>query len=526
MVHEKPQEQEESDTQLPKTVSHHNLSVPALCEAALARGEGRLAAGGALVVDTGRYTGRSPKDKYVVKDALTENRVDWGEVNQAMSEAHFAQLDADMRAFAEDKPLFVQDLYVGADETYQAPIRVITEYAWHSLFAHNMFVRPSESPTEPVYTVLDLPSFHADPAKYGCRSETVIALNLSQRRLLVGGTEYAGEIKKSIFSAMNFELPAKGVMPMHCSASYDEAGQVALFFGLSGTGKTTLSADPKRTLIGDDEHAWSDEGIFNFEGGCYAKAIHLNPQAEPEIYATTHRFGTILENVSLDETSREVDFDDGSKTQNTRLSYPIDFIQGASPSGMGGHPQHIVLLTADAFGVLPPIAKLSLEQALYYFLSGYTAKVAGTERGVSDPQATFSACFGAPFMPLKPSEYALLLGKKLAAHKAQAWLVNTGWSGGPYGVGARIELPYTRAMVKAALAGELEGAPIRTHPVFGLAVPERCPGVPTELLDPKDTWRDPAAYGAQAAKLSDMFKENFETFAADMPESVRRAGPA
>ncbi|HEX7021737.1 MAG TPA: phosphoenolpyruvate carboxykinase [Trueperaceae bacterium] len=504
---------------------HWQLSVPALVEEAIRRGEGILAKDGPLVVDTGRYTGRSPGDKFIVKDETTERGVDWGDINQAMDAEHYSALKADMLDALRGKELYVQDLYVGTDPNYRVAVRVITEYAWHSLFARNLFVLPETPPAEPSYTVLDLPSFRADPERHGTRSETVIAMNLSDRLVLVGNTEYAGEIKKSIFSAMNFELPEKNVMPMHCSANEGEDGRTALYFGLSGTGKTTLSADASRTLIGDDEHGWSEAGVFNFEGGCYAKVINLRPEAEPEIYATTERFGTILENVVLDSDSREVDFADSRKTENTRAAYPIDFIPNASRTGMGGHPTNVVLLTADAFGVLPPISRLTVPQAMYHFLSGYTAKVAGTERGVSEPRATFSACFGAPFMPRDPATYALMLGEKLRQHGSAVWLVNTGWSGGPYGTGERIDLAYTRTMVKAALAGKLDDAPTRVHPVFGLAMITRCPGVPGELLSPKETWDDPQAYDAQAAKLANMFKENFRQFEANLPDEVRKAGP-
>ncbi len=507
------------------TVVHRGLRRAALYEAALARGEGALSKDGPLIVDTGTFTGRSPRDRFIVRDALTEARVDWGDVNQPMSEAHFAALKEDFGVAVKGKTLFVQDLYVGTDPRYRVPVRIITEHAWHSLFSRNLFVRPAGPPEEPVYTVVDLPSFEADPARHGSRGPTVIALNLSERLVLVANTEYAGEIKKSIFSTMNFALPSQGVMPMHCSANEGPAGRVALFFGLSGTGKTTLSADASRTLIGDDEHGWSDDGVFNFEGGCYAKVINLSAENEPEIYATTERFGTLLENVGFDPDTRTVDFSDDGKTENTRAAYPIEFIPNASPTGVGGHPADVVFLTADAFGVLPPVSKLNIDQAMYYFLSGYTAKVAGTERGVTEPKATFSTCFGAPFMPLAPSVYAKLLGEKLLEHGSRVWLVNTGWTGGPYGTGTRIRLPYTRAMVRAALAGELDAVPTRTHPVFGLEVPETCPGVPAGLLEARSTWRDGGAYDAQAEKLAAMFKENFKRFAANVPESVREAGP-
>lgn len=504
---------------------YHNLSRTRLVELALARKEGVLSEHGALIVDTGRFTGRSPKDKYIVEDDYSRNRIDWNDINQRITEEQFALLKDDFEEALAGKELFVQDLYVGADERYRMPVRIITEYAWHNLFAQHMFVRPERSAEEPAYTVLDLPSFQANPERHGTRSNTVVAMSLSRRLVLIGNTEYAGEIKKSIFSAMNFELPEIGVMPMHCSANHDDEGKVALFFGLSGTGKTTLSADPERTLIGDDEHGWSDDGVFNFEGGCYAKVINLSAEAEPEIYATTRRFGTILENIGFDPNERSVDFTDSSRTENTRAAYPVDFIPNASNTGTAGHPTAVIFLTADAFGVLPPIARLTPEQAMYHFLSGYTAKVAGTERGITEPKATFSTCFGAPFMPRHPSVYAELLGEKLKKHNTVVWLVNTGWTGGPYGTGSRIKLSYTRAMVKAALSGELATVDTATHPLFGLAMPKHCPDVPDKLLDPRNTWDDKEAYDAQAEKLAAMFKENFRQFANKVPEAVRNAGP-
>ena len=504
----------------------HNLGPAALVEHALRRGEGRLAAGGALAADTGRFTGRSPKDRYLVRDALTERTVDWGAVNQPLSETQFETLKRDMFAAAQDKALYTQDLYAGTDLEHRLRVRITTEYAWHNLFAQNMFVRGDalDWGDDVDFTVLDLPSFHADPERHGCRSDTVIAVSFSQKLVLIGATEYAGEIKKSIFSVLNYLLPEADVMPMHCSANVGADGQSALFFGLSGTGKTTLSADPERTLIGDDEHGWSDEGVFNFEGGCYAKVVNLTPEAEPEIYGTTARFGTILENVVLEPQTRAVDFTDTSKTENTRASYPISYIPNASTTGRAGHPNAVIFLTADAFGVLPPIAKLSPEAAMYHFLSGYTAKVAGTERGVTEPTATFSTCFGAPFMPRRPGVYAQELGDKLREHGAAVWLVNTGWSGGPYGIGTRMKLSYTRRMVRAALSGELADATFQTHPIFNVAVPTSCPGVPENILDARATWRDPDAYDAQARKLAAMFKENFKQY-PDVPDAVREAGP-
>ena len=503
-----------------------NLGQAALVEHALGRGEGQLAAGGALAVDTGRFTGRSPKDRYIVRNALTEHTVDWGAVNQPLSETQFETLKRDMFAAAQDKALYSQDLYAGTDPEHRLRVRVMTEYAWHNLFAQNMFVRGDGLGwgDRADFTVLDLPSFHADPARHGCRSDTVIAVSFSQKLVLIGATEYAGEIKKSIFSVLNYLLPEAGVMPMHCSANVGADGQSALFFGLSGTGKTTLSADPERTLIGDDEHGWSKGGVFNFEGGCYAKVVDLTPEAEPEIYGTTARFGTILENVVLEPQTRAVDFTDTYKTENTRASYPISFIPSASPTGRAGHPNTLIFLTADAFGVLPPIAKLSPEAAMYHFLSGYTAKVAGTERGVTEPTATFSTCFGAPFMPRSPGVYARALGDRLRAHSAAVWLINTGWSGGPYGVGNRMKLSHTRRMVRAALSGELADAAFKTHPIFNVAVPTSCPGVPEDILDARTTWSVPDAYDAQARRLAAMFKENFEQY-VDVPADVREAGP-
>ncbi len=504
----------------------YNLSTAALVELALKRDEAVLAYGGALAADTGVFTGRSPGDKFTVRDVETEHSVAWGRVNQPLSEAHFAALKRDMLELARSKELLTQDLYAGTDPATRLRVRVVTEYAWHSLFARNMFVREDGLAfgDDVDLTVIDLPSFRADPARHGCRSETVIVTSFTEKLVLIGGTEYAGEIKKSVFSVLNYLLPERGVLPMHCSANVGDDGRSALFFGLSGTGKTTLSADAARTLIGDDEHGWSDRGIFNFEGGCYAKVVDLTPEREPEIYSTTTRFGTILENVVLEPTSRRIDFKDTRKTENTRASYPIDFIPNASPTGRADHPSAVIFLTADAFGVLPPVARLTPEGAMYHFLSGYTAKVAGTERGVTEPSATFSACFGAPFMPRSPNVYAELLGAKLREHSSSVWLVNTGWSGGPYGVGKRLELAYTRAMVRAALSGTLETVPTVTHPVFNLAVPTRCPGVPDAVLDPRATWSDPGAYDVQAHKVAELFQRNFTRY-PDASEAVRAAGP-
>jgi phosphoenolpyruvate carboxykinase (ATP) len=425
------------------------------------------------------------------------------------------------------KPLYVQDCFAGADPQYRLPIRIITEYAWHSLFARNLFIvdPAAGAPLEPQFTVIDVPTFKADPPRHGSRSEVVIAMNFAKRLVLIAGTSYAGEIKKSIFTTLNYLLPLRGVLSMHCSANVGPAGDVALFFGLSGTGKTTLSSDPERGLIGDDEHGWTDRGVFNFEGGCYAKTIKLSAEAEPQIYATTRRFGTVLENVVYDESTRRLNLDDDRFTENTRAAYPIAFIDNAIPGGQGAHPRNIVMLTADAFGVLPPIARLTPAGAMYHFLSGYTAKVAGTEKGVTEPKATFSTCFGAPFLPLPPGRYAKLLGQKIARHDAKVWLVNTGWTGGPYGVGARMKIGFTRAMIRAALAGALDTVPYDPDRVFNLDVPRACPDVPSEVLQPRSTWSSQADYDAQANRLAKMFAENFKNFAADVAPEVRAAGP-
>lgn len=509
---------------LPLADAYTNPSTAALYEHAVRAGEASIAAGGPLVADTGKFTGRSPKDKFVVRDATTENQVDWGAVNQALDPAHFARLQEDLFDAAATRRLFVQELYAGTDPAHQIPVRVVTERAWHSLFVRNLFVRQGAVRTG-AWTVLDLPSFKADPDRHGTRSSTAIAVDYTKRLVLIANTEYAGEMKKSIFGALNFLLPQRGVLPMHCSANVGERGDVALFFGLSGTGKTTLSADPTRTLIGDDEHGWSDDGVFNFEGGCYAKAIRLSATAEPEIHAASTRFGAVLENVVVDPVTRAIDFDNDRKTENTRAAYPLAFVPNASRTGRAGHPSAVVFLTADAFGVLPPIARLDPAQAMYHFLSGYTAKVAGTERGVTEPQATFSACFGSPFMPLPPGRYAEMLGERLQRHGATVWLVNTGWTGGPAGVGHRMRLGHTRAMVDAALSGALDGVPTRRDPVFGLEVPTAIPGVPLDVLDPRATWSDPGAYDARAAELAAMFHRNFARFEAQVPEAVRAAGP-
>jgi len=513
---------------VPTRAVHFNLSPVRLYEEAFAQGDGRLAHMGAISTITAPHTGRSPNDRFVVRDESTEDSVDWGNVNVPVSPEHFDALRSDVVEYLNARDLYVRDARAGEDATHGINIRVITESAWHSLFTYNMFLRLDASDLdgfEPRFTVLHAPNLEADPERHGCRSETAIMVNFARREVIVVGSRYAGEIKKSIFSVLNHLLPAAGVFPMHCSANLGQEGDVALFFGLSGTGKTTLSADATRGLIGDDEHGWSDDGVFNFEGGCYAKTIRLSREGEPEIYQATQMFGTILENVILDEATREIDFDDGSITENTRASYPIHYIPNAVLPSRGGHPNNVVFLTADAFGVLPPISRLTPEQAMYHFLSGYTAKVAGTERGVTEPTATFSACFGAPFLPRHPSVYADMLGDKLREHGSQVWLVNTGWSGGGYGVGSRMKLPYTRAMVNAALAGELDSVDFVADPVFGIDVPTTVPGVPPEVLRPRDAWADGEAYDAASAKLAEMFRVNFEKFAAQVGDEVKAAGP-
>ncbi|MFT0890963.1 phosphoenolpyruvate carboxykinase [Pseudochelatococcus sp. G4_1912] len=504
-----------------------NLTAPVLSEEAVRRGEATLAAGGALLADTGVHTGRSPKDKFIVRDELTENTVWWGN-NGAITRENFDLLLNDFLEHAKGKELFAQDLYGGADPAYRVKTRVFTEYAWHSQFIRNLLIRPDSSELAsfaPDLTIIDLPSFQADPARYGVRSSTVIACDFSRRIVLIGGTSYAGEMKKSVFTYLNFVLPEKGVMPMHCSANTGDNNDSAVFFGLSGTGKTTLSADPKRTLIGDDEHGWSANGIFNFEGGCYAKTIRLSREAEPEIFATTERFGTVLENVIVDPLTRIPNFDDGSKTENTRCAYPLDFIPNASPTGRAGVPKNIVMLTCDAFGVLPPIAKLTAAQAMYHFLSGYTAKVAGTEKGVKDPEATFSTCFGAPFMPRHPSVYGNLLRDLIAHHGVDCWLVNTGWTGGKYGVGRRMPIRVTRRLLSAALDGSLNKADFRLDPYFGFAVPTSVPGVEPHILYPVKTWASKAEFAQTATRLIDMFRENFAAFEAHVEPDVSAAGP-
>ncbi|HYN82479.1 MAG TPA: phosphoenolpyruvate carboxykinase (ATP) [Gemmatimonadaceae bacterium] len=507
---------------------HWNLIAPELMHAAARRNEGEFAEMGPFVARTAPHTGRSPNDKFVVKEESSEKDVDWGKVNQPYSSDKYEVLLADVRAHLDGaNEIFVEDLYCGADPNYRLSVRYVSPNAWHMAFVRNMFIRPevSDLPTfDPNFTVLHAPEFQADPKKHGTRTGTFIVLNIAERTILIGGTRYAGELKKSMFAVMNYLLPKQGVLSMHCSANLGHNGDTALFFGLSGTGKTTLSADPDRSLIGDDEHGWSHDGVFNFEGGCYAKVINLSPDGEPDIYRTTQMFGTILENVVLDPTTKRVRFEDQSITENTRASYPLGYIPNNVPSGRAGHPKNVVFLTADAFGVLPPIARLTPDQAMYYFLSGYTAKVAGTERGVTEPQATFSACFGAVFLVWHPTKYAHMLGELLEQHESNVWLVNTGWSGGAYGVGKRMKLAHTRAMIHAALSGKLDQANYRTDAVFGLSVPTAIPDVPTDVLEPRGTWSDGAAYDAQAAKLAGMFRENFKKFES-ASEAVRNAGP-
>ncbi|MEO6526178.1 MAG: phosphoenolpyruvate carboxykinase (ATP) [Gemmatimonadaceae bacterium] len=507
---------------------HWNLVAPELIERAVRRGEGQLADMGPFVAVTSPHTGRSPEDKFIVRRADTEGDVDWGAVNRPLSPEHFDVLLADVRQYLDQSgELFVQDLYCGADPAYRLAVRYVSPSAWHMMFVRNMFIRPEFAELDgfaPNFTVLHAPEYQSDPARHGTRTGTFIVLDLARRIVLIGGTRYAGELKKSMFTVMQYYLPKQNVLSMHCSANVGPDGDAALFFGLSGTGKTTLSADPQRSLVGDDEHGWAPDGIFNFEGGCYAKAINLSAESEPDIYRTTQMFGTILENCVLDERTRAVKFEDKRITENTRASYPLHYIRNHVPSGRGGHPRNIIFLTADSFGVLPPIARLSREQAMYYFLSGYTAKLAGTERGVKEPTATFSACFGAVFLVWPPTRYAEMLGRLIDEHQCKVWLVNTGWSGGAYGVGKRMKIAYTRAMVRAVLDGALDAAPTKHEPVFGLAIPTAVPGVPVEVLDPRSTWPDAHEYDAQAKKLAAMFRENFSKFGSTS-ESIRAAGP-
>jgi phosphoenolpyruvate carboxykinase (ATP) len=505
-----------------------NLSTAALYEAAARDGEGMIAAEGPLVVSTGTHTGRSPKDKFIVREPSSEANVWWGDVNHPITEEHYDRLRARLMAHLADRRLYSQDLFIGAHEAHRRSLRVYTETAWASIFARNLFRRPSAEDLAafaPNFTIIDVPSFEADPATEGTRTGTAILVHLERMEIIIVGTKYAGEIKKSAFTVMNYLLPDEGVLPMHSSVNVGEDGDPAVFFGLSGTGKTTLSADPLRSLIGDDEHGWGSDYVFNFEGGCYAKTIRLSPMYEPDIFATTRRFGTILENVDIDPATRELDLDSERLTENTRGAYPLHFIGNADPTGIAGTPRNVVFLTADAFGVLPPIARLTREQAAYHFISGYTAKLAGTEIGVKEPSATFSAGFGAPFLPRHPGVYAELLMDRLDRFDVPVWLVNTGWTGGPYGVGQRMNITHTRNMVRAALSGALRDAQTVTDPVFGVQVPTEVPGVPAEVLQPRSTWDDPAAYDVAARKIAHMFHENFEAYAGGVSAAVRDAGP-
>jgi phosphoenolpyruvate carboxykinase (ATP) len=505
-----------------------NLSPSALIEKAVRRGEAMLSAHGALVVTTGKHTGRSPNDKFIVDEPSSRGNIHWGKVNRPLASDKSERLHARLLSYLQERDVFVVEARAGAAAPHGLPIRVITTSAWHALFSHTLFLRPSREERAhqvPEFTILHAPGFKADPAFDGTNSETFIVVDYGKRLVLIGGTEYAGEIKKSVFSILNYLLPLKGVLPMHSSLNVGPAGDPTVFFGLSGTGKTTLSADPSRTLIGDDEHGWSRDGTFNFEGGCYAKAIKLSKEAEPDIWAACHQYGTVLENVVMDEATREIDFDSDALTENTRAAYTLDKIRNASERGVAGHPKHLVMLTADAYGVLPPIARLTPEQAMYHFISGYTAKVAGTEQGVNEPQATFSACFGAPFLPLHPTRYASLLGEKLAMHGSDVWLVNTGWTGGPYRVGHRMAIAHTRAMIHAALDGKLEHAPTERDPVFGVSVPTEVPGVPKEVLIPRASWVDKGAFDEQAKVLARRFRANFEQYADQAPKEVASGGP-
>ncbi|MCC5955474.1 MAG: phosphoenolpyruvate carboxykinase [Natronohydrobacter sp.] len=507
--------------------AYYNLLEPALVEAAIQRGEGRLGIGGAFLASTGTHTGRSPKDKFVVRSPEVDAKI-WWENNAPMEQAAFDRLHADMLAHLQGREVFVQDLYGGADPAYRLDVRVVTELAWHGLFIRHLLRRPAAEELatfEPEFTIINCPSFKADPVRHGCRSETVIALDLARKIILIANTAYAGENKKSVFTLLNYILPEKGVMPMHCSANHalQDPEASAVFFGLSGTGKTTLSADPARMLIGDDEHGWSDQGIFNFEGGCYAKTINLDAEAEPEIYATTHRFASVVENMVYDPDTLELDFADDSLTANTRVAYPLEAISNASPTSLGGVPKNIIMLTCDAFGVLPPIARLTPAQAMYHFLSGFTSKVAGTEQGVTEPQPTFSTCFGAPFMPRRPEVYGKLLQEKIARFGAECWLVNTGWTGGAYGTGSRMPIKATRALLSAALDGSLREVEFRRDANFGFDVPVSVPGVADVLLDPRRTWEDGDAYDRQAAKLVSMFAENFAQYVPFIDDEVKQA---
>ena len=506
---------------------HANLIPSTLIEHAIRRSEGVLTDHGAFAAVTAPHTGRSAKDKFLLEEPGAADRI-WWDKNVRLDPAAFERLQEDVRTYLDAREVFVQDLFAGADPAYRLPVRFITPNAWHALFVRNMFIRalPAElAQFRPGFTVLHAPDLQADPARHGTRSGTFVVINFGKKVVLIGGTRYAGEMKKSIFTALNYLLPGSGVMPMHCSANVGPGGDTAIFFGLSGTGKTTLSADPARQLIGDDEHGWTDRGVFNFEGGCYAKVIRLRSDTEPEIYRATQMFGTVLENVVLEPATRAVNFDADTITENTRACYPIDFIPNHVPSGAGGHPKNIVFLAADAFGIMPPLARLTADQAMYHFISGYTAKVAGTERGVTEPSATFSACFGAPFLPLHAGVYVRMLGERIAKHGAKVWLVNTGWTGGPYGIGSRMKLSYTRAMLRAALSGTLDRGKFVKDPIFGFEVPTSVADVPDGVLTPRTTWADPKAYDAQARKLAAMFRENFEHYRTEVPPAVAEAGP-
>ena len=507
-----------------------NLTTAPLYEWAVRRHECTLADLGPMVVHTGTHTGRSPNDKFVVREPSSDQHMWWGTVNRPLEPAKFDSLHQRLMAYFQNKEVYVQDCFAGTDPRYRVPIRVISEYAWHSLFAYTMFVRPTPEERAvhvPQFTIIQAPHFEAIQELDGTNSSTFIILNFARKMVLIGGTEYAGEAKKSAFTILNYLLPLQGVLSMHCSANYGKnKDDAALFFGLSGTGKTTLSADPHRTLIGDDEHGWSDDGVFNFEGGCYAKVIRLSREGEPDIYETTRRFGTVLENVAIDADTRQLDLDDGTVTENTRAAYPITHISNADTSGMCGHPKNVIFLTADAFGVLPPVARLTTDQAMYHFISGYTAKVAGTERGMSsEPQATFSACFAAPFLPLHPTVYANLLRQKLDKHRAKVWLINTGWTGGPYGVGQRMSIAHTRAIVSAALSGKLDDVETFEDPIFGLRIPKHVPDIPDGVLNPRNTWSDPASYDAKATELAHRFQQNFDKYADKAGVDLRAAGP-
>jgi len=505
---------------------HRNLSVPELIEVAILRGEGELSSNGAISVKTGKFTGRSPEDRYIVDNDMTHNTVDWGKINHPLSEENFERIFARMKTFVGSREFFVYDGFVGADHEYRLPIRVITDKAWQNLFATQIFIRPTDNELidhDPKFTLLSINDFGGSPEWDGTRSETFIIINFERKLVLIGATSYAGEIKKAMFSVMNYLLPRRGVFPMHCSANRGRNGDTALFFGLSGTGKTTLSADPERRLVGDDEHGWSENGIFNLEGGCYAKCINLKKENEPQIWSAMG-FGAVMENVIINRDTRQPDFEDGSLTENTRAAYPINFIPKAVIPGIANHPKVILFLTADAFGVMPPVAKLTKEGAMYHFMSGYTSKLAGTERGITEPKETFSQCFGAPFMPLPAMEYAKMLGHKIVKHHSRVYLINTGWSGGPYGVGRRISLLHTRAIVRAALKGDLEEKSFKHDNIFNLNIPVSCPGLPPKVLDPRDTWSDKQKYDISARRLASLFVKNFEKF-ENVPEEIRNAGP-